>query len=149
MSKITSMTKLTVLAAAIAVSGGCISAKTNPDDQAATAAPAGAGDGGAANTNNMDGNNGAVTSHTVVRGEHLWGISSMDTIYGTPFNWPLIYKANSDQIRDADLIYPGQELAIPRNVGQDMIDSAVQHAKTRGAWSLGPTEAVDTAWLGG
>ena len=90
-----------------------------------------------------------VTSYTVAKGDHLWGISEMGDIYGTPYNWPLIYKSNASQINDADLIFPGQELDIPRNSSQGQIDSAVMHAKTRGAWSMGTTEASDTAYLGG
>ncbi|MCP4010172.1 MAG: LysM peptidoglycan-binding domain-containing protein [Proteobacteria bacterium] len=89
-----------------------------------------------------------VSSYTVAKGDHLWGISEMGDIYGTPYNWPLIYKSNASQINDADLIFPGQELDIPRNSSQGEIDSAVMHAKTRGAWSMGTTEASDTAYLG-
>ncbi len=143
----TSVMKMTALAAAIAVSGGCVSAKMNPNDEAAAAAPAPAKE--MAKPMAAPAEPTAVTSHTVVKGEHLWGISSLEPIYGTPFNWPLIYKANSDQIKDADLIYPGQVLAIPRDMGQSAIDAAVHHAKTRGSWAVGPVEATDTAYLGG
>ena len=88
-----------------------------------------------------------VTSYTVAKGDHLWGISSQDAIYGTPYNWPLIYKANAGQIKDADLIYPGQALDIPRGMGQAEIDDAVMHAKNRGAWSVGPPRlAIQLTW---
>ena len=133
---------MSALALAIATAGGCVSAKVNPNDEPAAAAPAPA----PAPAKTMD---EAITSYTVVKNDNLWSISEMDKIYGTPYNWPLIYKSNASQINDADLIFPGQVLDIPRNSSQGDIDAAVMHAKTRGAWSVGPTEASDTAFLGG
>ncbi len=85
--------------------------------------------------------------YEVVRGDSLWGISGKDEIYGNPYQWPLIYKNNSDRIEDADLIYPGQSLDIETNPGAAAVESAVEHAKTRGAWSLGNVEASDKAYL--
>lgn len=84
--------------------------------------------------------------YLVVSGDSLWGISSQDTIYGDPYMWPLIYKANSGQIKDADLIYPGQYFYIPKAKGPERA-AAIQHAKTRGAWTLGVTEASDLDYL--
>ena len=49
-----------------------------------------------------------VVSYTVVRGDHLWGIAKKKEHYGNPFAWPIIYKANREQIKDPDLIYPNQ-----------------------------------------
>jgi LysM repeat protein len=137
--------KLTALAIALVTTGGCVTAKTNPGDKEAMAAPAPEKEVAAP----VAMKDGKVTSYTVAKGDHLWGISEMSEIYGTPYNWPLIYKSNSSQINDADLIFPGQELDVPRNSSQSAIDAAVMHAKTRGAWSVGPTEASDTAYLGG
>lgn len=53
-------------------------------------------------------------AHTVVEGECLWMIAGME--YGHPYyyKWPLIYNANRDQIKDPDLIYPGQVFDIPQ-----------------------------------
>lgn len=50
-------------------------------------------------------------THEVVRGETLWELA--DRYLGNPFRWPLIYEANTDQIRDPDLIFPGQRFLIP------------------------------------
>jgi LysM repeat protein len=86
-------------------------------------------------------------TYNVVRGDHLWGISSKSTIYGNPYAWPLIFKANRDKIRDADLIEPGQVLAVERNASNSDVNAAVQHAKTRGDWKLGVTEQSDVAYL--
>lgn len=89
----------------------------------------------------------ADDSYNVVRGDHLWGISSKSTIYGNPYQWPLIFKANRDKIKDADLIHPGQVFTINRNASQGEVDAAVSHAKTRGAWKLGVVEESDKAYL--
>ncbi len=84
--------------------------------------------------------------YLVVSGDSLWTISGQDTIYGNPFMWPLIYKANSGQIKDADLIYPGQYFYIPKARGPERA-AAVEHAKNRGAWTIGETEASDLDYL--
>ena len=87
--------------------------------------------------------------YPVVPGDHLWGISAKPSIYGDPYQWPLIYKANTDKIEDADLIYPGQVLTIRRGHTQAEIDAAVHHARTRGAWTLGRVEETDRQYLAG
>lgn len=68
---------------------------------------------------------------TVVKGECLWKIAGYEKIYSDPFQWPLIYKANQAQIKDPDLIYPGQVFAIPRDVSDDEIQQAIKDAKNR------------------
>jgi nucleoid-associated protein YgaU len=47
----------------------------------------------------------------IVRGDNLWRISR--TIYGRGIRYTVIYAANQDQIRDPDLIFPGQVFVIP------------------------------------
>jgi len=84
--------------------------------------------------------------YLVVSGDNLWNISGQDTIYGDSYMWPLIYKANSGQIKDADLIYPGQYFYIPKAKGPERA-AAIEHAKNRGAWTLGVTEASDLDYL--
>ena len=89
----------------------------------------------------------ANDNYTVMSGDTLWGISGRSEIYGNPYQWPLIYKANRSQIQDADLIFPGQNLNITRNVSASDVDAAVNHARNRGAWSIGVVEASDEAYL--
>jgi nucleoid-associated protein YgaU len=84
---------------------------------------------------------------TVDEGEHLWGISAHNMVYGDPYQWPLLFKRNRHQIEDADLIYPGQVLHIERDLSDAEIDRAIEHAKTRGAWILGITELTDLEFL--
>jgi len=86
-------------------------------------------------------------NYMVMSGDTLWGISARSEIYGNPYQWPLIYKANRSQIQDADLIFPGQNLMIQRDASADDVDAAVNHARTRGAWSIGVVEASDEAYL--
>ena len=44
-------------------------------------------------------------------GDHLWKIARQR--YGSGFEFTLIYEANKDQIRDPNLIYPGQVFTLP------------------------------------
>lgn len=89
----------------------------------------------------------ADDTHVVQPGECLWCIAGQSKIYADPFQWPIIYKRNADQIKDADLIYPGQELKIPRDLTGSDVTAAIQHAKNRGAWLLGDVEASDLDYL--
>ncbi len=84
--------------------------------------------------------------YLVVSGDNLWNIAGQDTVYSNPFMWPLIYKANSGQIKDADMIHPGQYFYIPKARGAERA-AAIEHAKNRGAWTLGETEASDMDYL--
>lgn len=90
-----------------------------------------------------------VDEYVVERGDSLWTISAKDSIYGNPFQWPLIYKANSDRIRDADLIYPGQQFRIERGASVADTVAAIRHAKNRGAWAVGRVEQSDRDYLAG
>lgn len=46
-------------------------------------------------------------------GDCLWTISGREEIYSDVNQWPKIWQANTDQIRNPDLIFPGQVLVIP------------------------------------
>jgi uncharacterized protein YoxC len=54
-----------------------------------------------------------VIEYTVRRGDHLWGIARKQEHYGNGFAWPVIYRANRDQIKNPDLIYPNQTFKVP------------------------------------
>jgi hypothetical protein len=53
----------------------------------------------------------AIETARIERGDSLWRISRRT--YGAGLRYTLIYDANQDQIRDPDLIYPGQVLVLP------------------------------------
>ncbi|MGH7740107.1 MAG: LysM peptidoglycan-binding domain-containing protein [bacterium] len=64
------------------------------------------------------------SKYIVVRGDTLWGISGRSSIYQDCFQWPLIFKANRDQIQDPDLIYPKQEFTIRHDYSDGEISKA-------------------------
>lgn len=47
------------------------------------------------------------------RGDNLWRVATRN--YGEGLRYTTIFEANRDQVRDPDLIYPGQVLKIPEN----------------------------------
>jgi nucleoid-associated protein YgaU len=64
-------------------------------------------------------------NYIVVKGDTLWGIAGSNSGYNDYFQWPLIFRANRDQITDPDLIYPKQEFCIK----QDFTDQDKQKAR--------------------
>ncbi len=53
-----------------------------------------------------------VTGKAIIRsGDNLWTIARR--VYGSGYKYTQIYGANRDQIRDPDLIYPGQVFNLP------------------------------------
>ena len=52
-----------------------------------------------------------ITTTTVSRGDSLWRLSQVS--YGAGTRYAVIYKANRGQIRNPNLIYPGQVFVLP------------------------------------
>ncbi|ETX05136.1 LysM peptidoglycan-binding domain-containing protein [Candidatus Entotheonella palauensis] len=75
--------------------------------------------------------------YTVQPGDSLWGIAARPAIYQDPLLWPILYQGNRDRLSDPDMIYPRQELAVPRGYSQEEANAARQRARTRGPWRLG------------
>jgi nucleoid-associated protein YgaU len=48
----------------------------------------------------------------IVRGDNLWNIARAH--YGEGFRYTTIFEANKEQIRDPNLIYPGQTFTLPK-----------------------------------
>jgi len=86
---------------------------------------------------------GLPDSHTVYAGECLWRISEYKDIYADPYQWPIIYDANRNDIDArakksglpagnpdgyAHWIFPGEKMAIPRNASLDDIKAARKKA---------------------
>jgi len=87
-----------------------------------------------------------ASDYTVVSGDNLWDISAKGSVYGNPYQWPLIYKANAAKIKDADLIYAGQVFSVPAASSSD-VSAAISHAKSRGAWTIGESEKSDLDYV--
>jgi nucleoid-associated protein YgaU len=58
----------------------------------------------------------SADEYTVVDGDCLYNISGKEQIYSDPLKWPRLYRANRDKIKDANLIYPGWVLMVPRGL---------------------------------
>ncbi len=71
------------------------------------------------------------TSYTVRRGETLPQISARTEIYNDSTLWPIIYRANRDQIRDPKRLWPGQVFIIPRNFSRDEADEARRYSNKK------------------
>ncbi|WP_245283619.1 LysM peptidoglycan-binding domain-containing protein [Bradyrhizobium sp. URHD0069] len=54
-----------------------------------------------------------VTTRVVSRGDSLWRISHIT--YGAGMRYAIVYKANREQIRNPNRIYPGQIFVLPMN----------------------------------
>ena len=52
-----------------------------------------------------------IATTTVSRGDSLWRLSRLT--YGTGTRYAVIYKANREQIRNPNLIHPGQIFVLP------------------------------------
>ena len=69
--------------------------------------------------------------HTVMRGETLPQIAAQSDVYNDLTLWPLLYRANRDQIRDPGHIWPGQVLRIPRNLSREEITEARRYSQDK------------------
>jgi hypothetical protein len=67
--------------------------------------------------------------HTVKRRETLPQIAAQSDVYNDHTLWPLLYRANRDQISDPRQIWPGQALRIPRNASRYDIVEARRYAQ--------------------
>lgn len=91
---------------------------------------------------------GKVERYVVMVGDSLWIISGKPEVYNDPYQWPLIFKANTDRIKDPDLVIPGWKLTIKHDYSQTEIREAIRHARHRGPWMLGKMTESDMRYLG-
>jgi len=79
-----------------------------------------------------------VSSYKVKSDETLWQIAARPEVYGDELLWPLLYKANRDQITDPRKIYVDQELTVPRKFSAKDADAARKEARESGIFPLKP-----------
>ncbi|HSC48128.1 MAG TPA: LysM peptidoglycan-binding domain-containing protein, partial [Gammaproteobacteria bacterium] len=91
----------------------------------------------------------AKMTYSVVKGDSLWRIAGKSDVYGNPYEWPLIYKANADKIKHADLIYPKQQFDVTKNPAKADADAAADYAKHRGAWRGHKADKKDKKFAAG
>ncbi len=84
---------------------------SNVQSGSSTTAPAPAAEAPVPDFSPASGTSGSEQSYTVVAGDSLSKIAKH--FYGDANKWPRIHEANRDQIKNPDLIYPGQKLRIP------------------------------------
>lgn len=70
-----------------------------------------------------------IDSYSVVKGECLWKIAERPEVYDNHWKWPLIYRANRDQISNPHLIFPDQNFKIPRDYDKSEESNAIKEAK--------------------
>jgi len=88
-------------------------AETAPPPESASKRPEAAQVADAADAAGDMAGKGAHPSRVIIQpGDNLWTIARH--IYGRGIQYTIIYEANRDQIRDPDLIYPGQVFATPK-----------------------------------
>ncbi len=73
----------------------------------------------------------------VQAGENLAQIAARKEVYGDPYLWPLIYKANRDQIKDPTKIFTGQVFVVPRDKNRDDAEAARREARELNLFDLG------------
>lgn len=69
-----------------------------------------------------------VERYEVRAGQNLAEIASLPEVYGDMLLWPLIYRANRDQIKSPREIAPGQVFDIPRDKNSEELEAARREA---------------------
>lgn len=85
----------------------------------------------------------APDSHTVQRGDTLWGISGL--FLKQPWRWPELWGMNLEQIRNPHLIFPGQVLVLDKSGGRARLRLAQPgDGETGGTVKLSPRVRAET-----
>lgn len=66
--------------------------------------------------------------YLVERHDCLWTFAAKPRVYDDSFQWPILFKANRDQIQDPDLIFPRQVLKVEKGFSMEEVNRARQLA---------------------
>lgn len=75
----------------------------------------------------------AYRPYVVRPGDNLWKIAARPEVYGNPYLWPLILRANPS-LKNAQAVRPGMRLRIKRYPTADQIGAALAYAHAPEAW---------------
>lgn len=70
-----------------------------------------------------------LDEYRVKQEESLETIAAREDVYDDGLLWPLLYKANRDQIKDPRRVFPGQVLTIPRSQSAEDLQDARDEAR--------------------
>ncbi|MGH7442765.1 MAG: LysM peptidoglycan-binding domain-containing protein, partial [bacterium] len=65
-----------------------------------------------------------LSHYSVRKGDSLWAIASLRSVFGDAWAWPLLYRENRDQIQDPNLIYVRQYLNYARRATEAELKQA-------------------------
>ncbi|HTA16432.1 MAG TPA: LysM peptidoglycan-binding domain-containing protein [bacterium] len=68
-------------------------------------------------------------TYSVASGDTLWSIAGKSDVLGDSMLWPILFKANRDEIADPDLIQADQVLKYPSNPSTAQKDEAIREAE--------------------
>jgi LysM repeat protein len=68
-------------------------------------------------------------NYVVKKGDSLWMIAGRKDVLGDSFQWPLLFRANRDQIQDPDFIEIRQDLSYKATYSNEEIEDAIKKAQ--------------------
>jgi len=71
-----------------------------------------------------------LSEYRVRKGDTLQSIAAQPEVYGDPLLWPLIYRANRDQIKDPKEVFEEQVFVIPRDLSPAAQEAARDEARS-------------------
>lgn len=119
--KVMKMAVMFLFVVAVVISTGCAARQTVKQE----APPQDEGMGAVEETTDKP----ADMRYVVRKGDTLWDISAKSSIYEDPFQWPLLFRANRDQIEDPDIIEIGQQFNVRKNWSRAEVADAIKKAQ--------------------